>query len=364
MLGLSARCNLGCTYCFAAPRDPRGGRQRGRGVGRTPLLDERTVLAAARLVARHCAQRGLPLTLVFQGGGEPTLHWELLRRLHQGVAAVAGQRGVALFSYVATNGVLPESRARWLGRHFDLVGLSIDGPPDVHDALRPSRRGAPTSRRVETTARALAGVGAAFQVRTTITPATVRRQAEIVAYCRDVIGARVMRFEPVYGANHSRWPPFRPHDADEFVAAFVDARAVAAASGCSLSLSGVRPGEVHGPHCGPLRDALQLAPDGSAVACFLATGQRPPDARLVLGRYDPRADEFVIDQDRADALRRRAARVPARCDGCAIAQHCARECPDGCALVHDADGAGQDGFRCRVQRLLARHLVAETGPGI
>lgn len=349
-LSLSTRCNLACTYCHAGPHGPARG----------PVLEERVALAAAREVANHCVRAGVPFNLVVQGGGEPSLHWNLLVRLRTAIGALVRERGLVLRTYVSTNGALPATRAGWLGRHFDIVGLSVDGPPDVQDAQRPGRSsapkppsGAPTSVRVLRAAQALRATGNPFHVRATVTPATSRRQAEIVAWVLDVLGAQVVRLEPVYRAA----PPaaWRPEDAEGFVAAFLAARRVAAARGRELTLSGARPGELHGPYCNPLRDVLQLAPDGRAVACFLDAGTAGPDPERVIGRYDAERDTFLIDQARADGLRRQAGRAHAACEACPNACHCALACPDVCVLRADE----VDGFRCRVQRRLAPHLLRE-----
>lgn len=342
-LSLSTRCNLACSYCHAGSRGPGGG----------PVLQERPALAAAREVANRCVHAGVPFTLVVQGGGEPSLHWDLLVRLRTAIAALVRERGLALRTYVATNGALPATRAAWLGRHFDIVGLSVDGPPDVQDVQRPDHSGAPTSVRVLRSAQALRATGNPFHVRVTVTPATLRRQAEIVNWALDELGAHVVRLEPVHGAL----PPaaWRPEDAGAFVAAFLDARRVAAARGRELTLSGTRCGGLHGPYCNPLRDVLQLAPDGRAVGCFLDAGAAGSDPERVIGRYDAERDTFAIDQARADELRRLAGRTHAACDTCPNACHCALACPDACALRTDE----VDGFRCRVQRRLTPHLLRE-----
>ncbi len=176
---LSNRCNLACRYCYAA---------RGRN-GAAAVLSEPSAERAAQLVARHCAAASRPLAVVFHGGGEPTLEWELLVRLRAMVARVAGEHGVPARIHMATHGAIDESRARWLAEHIDHVGLSCDGPPDIQDAQRGSPTGA-TSVLVERTARILRESGCAFSVRVTVTPATVDRQEEILEYARQRLGAR------------------------------------------------------------------------------------------------------------------------------------------------------------------------------
>jgi sulfatase maturation enzyme AslB (radical SAM superfamily) len=365
-LYLSNRCNLACSYCYAAPADESRARQRLRmysGDGSSaefPILSEAVVCAAARLVAKNCARKAKPLTLVFHGGGEPTLHFSLLVRLREQIDAIARDHGIGVWAYIATHGVLAEDRARFLAAHFSLIGLSCDGPPDVQNKNRPTASGAATAAVVERTARVFAEAGAAFVVRATVTPANVRRQTDIVEYACERLMARSLRFEPAYHGRHTGRDGFRPEHAEEFVEQFLLARERARERGCELDVSGVRQDEIHGPYCNPLREVLQLTPDGVASACFLSTGEdAPEDALMALGRIDPRTGEFEIDQRRAAELRRRAARVPARCESCLNVFHCARDCPDVCVISASPADEQREGFRCRVQKTLGRIRVAQ-----
>jgi len=78
-------------------------------------------------------------------GGEPTLRG--LGFFHKAVAlqrkyAKPGQR---IDNDLQTNGVLlDDAWVAFLKAHRFLVGLSIDGPQDVHDAMRLAKGGTPT----------------------------------------------------------------------------------------------------------------------------------------------------------------------------------------------------------------------------
>jgi radical SAM protein with 4Fe4S-binding SPASM domain len=363
-LYLSNRCNLACTYCYAMPAQPTLRRRRAHRPGssddRFPTLPDETIEAAARLVAHHCAAKGKPLTLVLHGGGEPTLHWSLLQRAWRIGTEVAAENDLRLWSYIATHGVLPEERVRWLAEHFDLIGLSCDGPPDVHNANRPSTSGAKTSNVVERTAQILKSMEADFVVRATITRAAVARQSEILEYLCDRLFARSVLFEPAYDARSTAPSQFQAEDAEIFVAHYLAARRAARARGCELQLSGVRLDEIHGPFCNPLREVLQITPDGTASACFLSVGNGDSvDGALKMGHLDALTGAFVIDRQRVAEQRLHAARIPPRCRECHNVYHCARDCPDVCLLSEEKPPVDQDGFRCRVQKIFARHEILE-----
>ena len=359
-LYLSNRCNLACRYCYSAPEEEARAGLRVLGDASFPVLSEAAVAAAARRVAAWCAAKGRPLTLVLHGGGEPTLHWELLGRVRSICLREAELAGVGLWSYIATHGVLAESRVRWLARNFDLIGLSCDGPPDIQAANRPAASGGDTSRAVERTAGILNGENAAFSVRATITPETTARQADIVEYFHAVLRARTIRFEPAYSGRRRNGDRFRTADADSFVKHFLEAETTAKRRGCDLQISGVRLDEIHGPFCTPLRDVLQVTPDGKASACFLSTGSGDAaDEAMATGGFNRNTGEFEVDTRRAAAARLQAARIPVRCRECHNVHHCARECPDVCLLTDDADEGASEGFRCRVQKLWSRHVIFE-----
>ncbi len=344
-LYLNNRCNLACGYCYAAAE--RGGAASGR-------INERAALGAARLVARCCAEKSKPFHLVLHGGGEPTLDCESVTRLTEGTRAIAAEAGVGWSGFLATNGVMSEERAAWLGRELDLVEISCDGPPHIQDRQRPLVGGGPTSEHVLRTARALRQAGGRFVVRTTITPETVERQTEIVTYLHEALGAMEMRFEPVY-----RRAAFAPEQAQWFVDHFLEAQREAQARGCDLTVSGSRLDEIHGPFCDVLRDALHLLPDGTATACFFCTDGRAADAAgMAVGRWDEARGEYILDAERIADHRRKALELPGACLDCVNVCHCARECPERCT-VRDA-AVQTPSFRCLIQRRLAEEWILET----
>lgn len=350
---LTRRCNLACLYCFA-----QGDREDAETApGRLPGIGEEAIRAAAQRVAQACALRGRRFHLVLHGGGEPTLEPRRAERILELTKAVAAGHGLEHFAYIATNGAVAPRWARWLAASFDRIGLSCDGPPDVQDHQRRSRGPIASSRRVEETARILSEAGARFAVRSTITAATMSRQEEIVRYLRERLGAREIRFEPVYRADGTGLE-LTAKDADRFVDYFLAAQRLARSLGCALTLSGARLDELHGPHCAVLQNSLLLTGDGQLSACFLGTH---PGAATWLGSWDGEARELRLDLDRVAAVRARAAALPDRCRDCLNAYHCARECPEVCPVRAAArQSPGAPGVRCRILRRLSEAWLAKA----
>jgi coproporphyrinogen III oxidase-like Fe-S oxidoreductase/sulfatase maturation enzyme AslB (radical SAM superfamily) len=362
-LYLSNICNMRCTYCFTAPH--RSG-NKGRSGSAPTVIDPATVAAAAKTVIDACAENHKPFQLVLHGGGEPTLHWPLIKTIVRQTRHMAHQRQVGWRGHIATNGMLTQEQAQWLGRRFHSIGLSCDGPPDIQDRQRPLKSGRKSSDTLARSAAAILATNARLTVRTTITPATLTRQREIVSYLHHQLGVRHMRFEPAYRLSHSAGGSFSDEQADLFCRHFIQAQRKAGQLGSALHYSGLRLDEPHGPYCNVLRQVLHLMPDGRASACFFCTDASTPGNQAVcVGRMDDRSEQFKLDLQAISRHRQAASETPYHCRQCINQLHCTYGCPDRCNIRRQRqpsaadpdDPPAQIRFRCRVNRRLARHWI-------
>lgn len=351
-LNLTNQCLLDCQYCFA--RAPERNR-------RQESLNLSAIIAAARLVVGFCLTRKQPFQLVFTGGGEPTLEWDSLQAAVRETRTLAESSGIEWKSYIATNGCTSGTRLRWLARNVGKIGLSCDGPADIHNLQRPTAHLNPSLDVIERAAELIQKEGGQFSVRTTITPASFARQPEIVRWLCERLHAREIRFEPVYSTAPGMG--FQPEDATRFVCEFMTAQQVAAELGADLSLSGVRLDELHGPHCSVSKDVLHLRADGTATTCFHSCTEASPEGAIyTVGCFDRQTGRYRLDSRRIAQLRAVAARIPSRCMECLNAYHCARSCPDWCLLRDSpqSDDFAPD-FRCRVARQITTAWLIEAG---
>jgi uncharacterized protein len=128
------RCNLCCTYCFYHP-----------GTGRDDGVMEEGTLAA--MTRGFLAEGDSPVVFAWQGG-EPTLAGVDFYRRALDLQDRFRQGGQTIANTFQTNGVLiDEEWAAFFARHRFLVGLSIDGPAELHDRMRRSASGAPSHDR-------------------------------------------------------------------------------------------------------------------------------------------------------------------------------------------------------------------------
>ena len=121
-------CNLRCGYCPEVDKRSRS----------MDELDEQRVLEFA--TARMAHARSLFVTWF---GGEPLLRPDPLVRMSARLARLCTFRGVSYGSCVITNGtLLTEDMARDLRKAgVHAARITIDGPRDVHDTLRPTAGG-------------------------------------------------------------------------------------------------------------------------------------------------------------------------------------------------------------------------------
>ena len=220
-LYLNNRCNLACSYCFSSAAAAAA-------AGETLGLD--SIRSAAEIVLANCQARSQPFTVVFHGGGEPSLEQPLADAALSMLAQMGKARGVPLFRYIATNGVMSAQRARWLAENFDLIGLSCDGPEDIQASQRPLfsllANGKNSTAMVEETARIVREAGKPLNVRVTLTAATLARQPEIAEYICQKLRPREIHVEVVYQGGRML-DSIAPDQVEKFIMPFLEARETA-----------------------------------------------------------------------------------------------------------------------------------------
>jgi uncharacterized protein len=137
---IGAVCNLDCSYCYYLEK-----RALYTGPGSLRMSED----MLERYIIQHIAAWPSPVVQFSWHGGEPTLLGIPFFR-----KAVALQRkhlppGRELLNGIQTNGtLLDENWGSFLSSENFRVGISLDGPAELHDACRLSRRHAPTHQQV------------------------------------------------------------------------------------------------------------------------------------------------------------------------------------------------------------------------
>lgn len=171
----SSTCNMRCRYCFYADVAEH------RETANHGIMDAATIQA---VVDRAFALGpDAEVTFAFQGGEPTCAGLDFFRSFCAYVDAHRAQQTVHLA--IQTNGyVIDDTWATFLAEHGFLVGVSIDGYPEMHDWLRPDARGAGTMARVLDAVAALRRAGADFNILTVLTDQLARHPQKLYRFYR------------------------------------------------------------------------------------------------------------------------------------------------------------------------------------
>jgi sulfatase maturation enzyme AslB (radical SAM superfamily) len=264
------------------------------------------------------------------------------------LAEMTGACNVPMFRYIATNGAMPAQRARWMAAHFDLIGLSCDGPAEIQSQQRPLSTGKNSTSLLERAARLVHEAGKPLDVRVTLTAETIRRQPEIAEYICQQLHPHAIHVEVVYQGGRAQ-TSLEPAELGDFIDPFLQAQGIARGYGIAWETSGSRLAEIHGPYCNVLRNVINLVPGGAATACLkISRADQVRQMGLLVGENDS-TGHFSLDATQIETQRRALSVETARCATCFNRFHCVRSCPDTC-LLEDSQHISE--YRCQLQRLL------------
>jgi len=101
-----------------------------------------------------------------------------------------------------TNGVLLDEKwAVFLKENRFLVGLSIDGPRELHDGFRVNKGGAPTFDKVMAAAKLLRKFGVRFNTLTCVHRLNASRPLDVYRFLRRELDAKYIQFIPIVQAR-------------------------------------------------------------------------------------------------------------------------------------------------------------------
>jgi uncharacterized protein len=181
-------CNLDCTYCFFLSKEALypDGKQR---------MSEHTLETYIRQLME--SQRSPVVTVSWQGG-EPTLRGLEFYRRTMALVERYRRPGQTVRHTIQTNGVLLDDRwCAFFKEHDFLVGLSVDGPREIHDAYRLNRGGRGSFEHVMRGWRHLRDHGVDYNVLCTVHAANQGHGRTVYRFLRDELEARFIQFIPI-----------------------------------------------------------------------------------------------------------------------------------------------------------------------
>jgi uncharacterized protein len=186
---IGPRCNLRCEYCFYLPKYelyPSDEKWR--------MSDE--VLESYTRQYIDC-QKHTPEVVFSWQGGEPTLMGLDFYRRAVELQQQYSSSGQKISNAFQTNGMLVDDDwCRFFHDEAFLVGLSLDGPADVHDPVRRDPSGAGTCERVVETLRRMQKHGVEVNVLCSVHRVNGRRPRQVYRFLRE-LGVQFIQFIPV-----------------------------------------------------------------------------------------------------------------------------------------------------------------------
>jgi uncharacterized protein len=181
-------CNLACDYCFYLEKEALFDRP-----GRRRMAAAVLEAYVGNLIAATPADQ--PVIFAWQGG-EPTLlglpFFAEAVRLQRTLGA-----GRTIENSFQTNGILiDEDWAAFLAEHRFLVGLSLDGPAQIHDRHRRFRSGAPSHRQVMAALERLQRHGVDYNVMSCVNRDSARHPQQVYRFLKES-GVGFIQFIPV-----------------------------------------------------------------------------------------------------------------------------------------------------------------------
>lgn len=182
-----AACNLACEYCYYLEKEQYYHDSKFR-------MDDETL---ERVIAAYLqVHPGPEATFGWQGGEPLMMGIDFFRRAVE-LQARYGRPGLQVMNAIQTNGTLinDEWAAFFAENHF-LVGISIDGPADLHDRYRRDRGKHPTQQRVVNGLAALQRHSAEYNALVTVNRTNVEHPLRVYQYLTG-LGIEFLQFIPI-----------------------------------------------------------------------------------------------------------------------------------------------------------------------
>jgi uncharacterized protein len=348
---LGSTCNLNCTYCYYLDKAP------------TIYQDHQPLMPPDVLeeyIKQYIGANEVPEVTFVWHGGEP-----LMAGLDYFRKAVELQRkyagGKSIINSLQTNGVMMNADwCRFFSSNRFLIGLSIDGPADIHDAYRVNRAGRPSFDSAMAAVNLMKQYGVEYNTLSVVTNLSEGRGAAVYRFLKS-IGSRYMQFLPVVehimpvsgdgrpviakpgtaGSVMAPWSVsamgygrFITDIFDEWVVSDVGEYFVQAFDMTLAQWAGVKPGLcIYSETCG---DALVVEHNGDVYSCdhFVY-----PEFRLGNIMNDNLVDLYTSpDQFRFGVNKRNT--LPRYCARCRYYFACRGECPKHRFLTTDTGEYG------------------------
>jgi uncharacterized protein len=185
---IGSECNMNCDYCFFLQKERlyRGSSFR--------MTDEVLEL----YISQYIEAQQVPEVIITWQGGEPTMMGLNFFRRSVEYARKYTPSGMRVEYSIQTNGtLLDEEWCEFLRDNEFLVGLSLDGPSELHDRYRHDKRGGGTFDRVMRAVQLMQKNQVEFNILCTVNAANAGRPLEVYRFFRDELRVKWIQFIPI-----------------------------------------------------------------------------------------------------------------------------------------------------------------------
>ena len=183
-----AICNLDCTYCYYLHKEQLLGSDR-----KFRISDEILETHIRQYIE---GQRGEEVVFSWQGG-EPTLLGVGFFQKAVALEKKYQRPNQRIENDLQTNGTLLDDEwCAFLSEHKFLVGLSIDGPPELHDQFRVDKGGRPTFDKVFAAGLLLQKYKVPFNTLTVINRLNAKKPLDVYRFLSRELRPRELQFIP------------------------------------------------------------------------------------------------------------------------------------------------------------------------
>ncbi len=335
---MGSACNLNCSYCYYLDKAP------------TIYQDHEPLMPLDVLeeyIKQYIEANEVPEVTFVWHGGEPLIAGiDYYRKAVELQRKYAG--GKAILNSLQTNGIMMNADwCRFFHANRFLIGLSVDGPRDIHDAYRVNKAGRPSFDRAMAAVSLMRQYGVEYNTLSVVTNLSEGRGAEVYSFLKS-IGSRFMQFLPVlehimphsvngrpviarpgtegsvmapWSVSASGYGKFMTDIFDEWVVSDVGEYFVQAFDMTLAQWAGVKPGLcIYSETCG---DALVVEHNGDVFSCdhFVY-----PEFRLGNIMTDNLVDLYTSPEQFSFGVNKRNT-LPRYCMRCKYYFACRGECP-------------------------------------
>ena len=182
---IGSACNLDCNYCYYRDKSEIYN-------GKMPLMSEQLLEEYIKQYLQGASQKQVSFCW---HGGEPLMAGlPFYRKAIEIQQKYCGDKEIE--NTLQTNGILlNEEWCRFFRDNNFLIGISLDGPQDIHDAFRRDCGGAPTYAKVMAAVELMARTGVEYNILTTVNSRSEERGTEVYKFLRSL--GNFIQFLPV-----------------------------------------------------------------------------------------------------------------------------------------------------------------------